>query len=65
MRGAGIAGDTAIIAVSAGAQDEDRQLLYHLGIREFISKGRDLRTQVMRALGRAFPGRLKDPPIRR
>jgi serine/threonine protein kinase len=65
MRGAGIARDTAIIAVSAGAQDEDRQLLYHLGIREFITKGRDLRAQVMTALGRAFPGRLKDPPIRR
>lgn len=52
MRGAGIAEDTAIVAVSAGAQDEDRQLLHRLGIREFISKGRDLRTQVSEALRR-------------
>lgn len=52
MRGSGIAEDTTIIAVSAGAQDEDRQLLYHLGIREFITKGRDLRSQLTGALQR-------------
>lgn len=52
MRGAGIAEDTSIIAVSAGAQDEDRRLLFHLGIRDFITKGRDLREQVSKALRR-------------
>jgi len=52
MRGSGIAEETTIIAVSAGAQEDDRQLLYHLGIRDFITKGRDLRSQVTDALQR-------------
>ena len=54
VRGAGIAPDCAIIAVSAGAQNEDRQLLYHLGIREFITKGKDLRSQVTQSLQRVL-----------
>ena len=62
MRGAGIAEETAIIAVSAGAQDEDRQLLAHLGIREFIVKGRDMRSQVTDAVRRVQSERASFAP---
>jgi serine/threonine-protein kinase len=61
VRGSGIAPRMAIFAMSAGAQDDDRQLLFHLGVREFIPKGREMRAQITQALSRAFPGRLKQP----
>jgi CheY-like chemotaxis protein len=59
VRGAGLAPSMAIFAMSAGAQDDDRQLLFHLGVREFIPKGREMRTQITQALSRAFPGHVK------
>jgi serine/threonine-protein kinase len=46
MRGARLAEDTAIIPVSAGAQQHDRQLLHELGIRHFVEKGERLRDRL-------------------
>jgi serine/threonine-protein kinase len=39
LRGEGLADGTAIIAVSAGAQPDDIQLLHQLGIHHFVQKG--------------------------
>ena len=42
VRGEELAPDCRIIAVSAGAQEHDRQLLHQLGIRDFVEKGSGL-----------------------
>jgi serine/threonine-protein kinase len=42
LRGEGLAAGTAIIAVSAGAQTDDIQLLHQLGIHHFVQKGSHL-----------------------
>lgn len=55
MRGEELAPDCAIVAVSAGAQEHDRQLLHQLGIRTFVEKGSGLGerlAQVLRGLAR-------------
>ena len=59
MRGAGIARRTTVFAMSAGAQDDDQQLLHHLGVRDFIPKGRDLRSQITSVLARTFPDHIQ------
>jgi len=53
MRGAGIAPDCTVVAVSAGAQDEDRELLLRLGIQGFVVKGRNMRKQLVNLVQRA------------
>ena len=53
LRGERLADDMMIVAVSAGAQDHDLQLLHQLGMHHFIQKGADLKqqlTEVLRAL---------------
>lgn len=53
VRGEELAPDCRIIAVSAGAQEHDRQLLHQLGIREFVEKGSGLGERLAAVLARA------------
>jgi len=62
MRGAGVAPECQIIAVSAGAQEEDRQLLHELGITRFVQKGADLRERLGSALSDVTAIRSIPPP---
>ena len=39
-----------IISVSAGAQDDDKQLLYQLGIHHFVEKGTQLKERLSAAI---------------
>ena len=50
MRGERLAEGAAVIAVSAGAQRDDIQLLHQLGIHHFVSKGQDLQHNLTEAL---------------
>jgi serine/threonine-protein kinase len=50
LRGEGLGDDTAIIAVSAGAQPGDIQLLHQLGIHHFVQKGSQLAERLAAAL---------------
>jgi CheY-like chemotaxis protein len=59
VRGERIADDMKIVAVSAGAQEHDLQLLHQLGIHRFIQKGADLKKhlhEVLKALFLDVPG---------
>lgn len=59
VRGERIADDMKIVAVSAGAQEHDLQLLHQLGIHRFIQKGAELRKnlhEVLKALFLDVPG---------
>jgi len=53
MRGEHLAEGAAVIAVSAGAQRDDLQLLHQLGIHHFVSKGPDLAEHLAAALDTA------------
>ncbi|NOY91832.1 MAG: protein kinase [Deltaproteobacteria bacterium] len=61
MRGERLAEGAAVIAVSAGAQRDDLELLHQLGIHHFVSKGQDLKQKLAEALrgacGRAVVAR--------
>jgi serine/threonine-protein kinase len=57
MRGANLGKGAKVIAVSAGAQDEDRQLLHELGIDRFVQKGPDLKERLSEVLKEVCPGR--------
>ncbi len=46
LRGAGLARESTIVSLSAGAQDRDLQLLHELGIRHFVRKGQGLQESV-------------------
>lgn len=46
MRGARIADECTIVAVSAGTHAQDRELLHQLGIRHFLDKGPGLRDRL-------------------
>lgn len=46
LRGERLAEDCAIIAVSAGAQEHDLELLHQLGIHHFVSKGPGLKDRL-------------------
>jgi serine/threonine-protein kinase len=50
MRGERLAEGAAVIAVSAGAQRDDLELLHQLGIHHFVSKGQDLKRKLADAL---------------
>jgi serine/threonine protein kinase len=50
LRGDPRARNVKIIAVSAGAQAHDRELLHQLGIHRFVTKGGDLRESLAEAL---------------
>jgi serine/threonine-protein kinase len=50
LRGEGLGAGTAIIAVSAGAQPGDIQLLHQLGIHHFVQKGSHLAERLGAAL---------------
>lgn len=50
MRGERLAEAAAVIAVSAGAQRDDLELLHQLGIHHFVSKGQDLKQKLSEAL---------------
>lgn len=54
VRGERIADDMKIVAVSAGAQEHDLQLLHQLGIYRFIQKGADLKKNLHEVLGALF-----------
>jgi len=71
LRGFGIAQNTQIVSVSAGAQEHDIQLLQQLGIARFVTKGLKLQENILsavadvrRGLGQKLAGRLR-PPGRR
>ena len=55
MRSERIGDETKIVSVSAGAQEEDLQLLHKLGMHHFIQKGGDLRQRVTDVLKGLFP----------
>lgn len=50
LRGERLAERTTIISVSAGAQDDDKQLLYQLGIHHFVEKGTQLKDRLSAAI---------------
>jgi chemosensory pili system protein ChpA (sensor histidine kinase/response regulator) len=50
LRGDPRARNVKIIAVSAGAQEHDKELLHQLGIHRFVTKGADLRTSLAEAI---------------
>ncbi|MCB9660830.1 MAG: protein kinase [Sandaracinaceae bacterium] len=50
LRGERLGERTTIISVSAGAQDDDRQLLYQLGIHHFVEKGTALKERLSTAI---------------
>jgi len=52
MRGEGLAPDCHIVAVSAGAQPDDHQLLKQLGVRHFVLKGPDMGNRIAAVLER-------------
>jgi CheY-like chemotaxis protein len=50
LRGERLGERTTIISVSAGAQDDDKQLLYQLGIHHFVEKGTSLKDRLAAAI---------------
>ena len=50
LRGDRLAEDMMIVAVSAGAQEHDLQLLHQFGLHHFILKGADLKEQIRKVL---------------
>ncbi len=50
LRGERLAERTTIISVSAGAQDDNKQLLYQLGIHHFVEKGTQLKERLSAAI---------------
>ncbi|MEM6954829.1 MAG: protein kinase [Myxococcota bacterium] len=54
VRGERLADDMKIVAVSAGAQDHDLQLLHQLGIYRFIQKGANLKQNLHETLSALF-----------
>ena len=55
IRGDDLAPQTKIIAVSAGAQERDLQLLHLLGFHHFVLKGAGMRERLAEALRPLFP----------
>ncbi|MCA9530643.1 MAG: protein kinase [Myxococcales bacterium] len=55
MRGERLCPDATLIAVSAGAQRPDRELLHHLGIHHFVHKGSHLKERLVGLLREACP----------
>ena len=54
VRGERLADDMKIVAVSAGAQEHDLQLLHQLGIFRFIQKGAELKKNLHEVLKALF-----------
>jgi serine/threonine-protein kinase len=50
LRGERVGERTTIISVSAGAQDDDKQLLYQMGIHHFVEKGTALKDRLATAI---------------
>jgi len=55
IRGDDLAPETKIVAVSAGAQERDLQLLHLLGFHHFVPKGEGMRERLAEALRPLFP----------
>ena len=58
IRGDGLAPDTKFIAISAGAQEQDLQLLHLLGFHHFVPKGEAMKDRLAEALRPLFPDEL-------
>lgn len=56
VRGERLAENTTIVAVSAGAQEHDLQLLHQLGIHHFVPKGAELKQRITDVLRGLFGG---------
>lgn len=54
IRGERLAENTTVIAVSAGAQEHDLQLLHQLGIHHYVPKGAELKQRITVALHAIF-----------
>jgi len=54
VRGERLADGMKIVAVSAGAQEHDLQLLHQLGMHHFVQKGADLKDRLADVLGSMF-----------
>ncbi|MEM9191764.1 MAG: serine/threonine-protein kinase [Myxococcota bacterium] len=50
LQGTEVGKRCSIVAISAGAQEHDRQLLHSLGIRHFLTKGQDLSARISELL---------------
>lgn len=55
IRGDDLAPETKFVAVSAGAQERDLQLLHLLGFHNFVPKGEDMKERLREALRPLFP----------
>ena len=55
IRGDGLAPDTKFVAVSAGAQESDLQLLHLLGFHHFVPKGEGMQERLAEVLIPLFP----------
>ncbi|MBO6933831.1 MAG: response regulator [Deltaproteobacteria bacterium] len=55
IRGDDLAPETKIVAVSAGAQERDLQLLHLLGFHHFVPKGEGMKDRLAEALQPLFP----------
>jgi serine/threonine-protein kinase len=64
LRGEGLATRTKIVAVSAGAQEHDLQLLHLLGCHHFVPKGPDMKERLATAVRALFRSRFTPTPRR-
>jgi CheY-like chemotaxis protein len=64
LRGTHFADACTIVSVSAGAQPHDQALLQQLGIRHFLTKGRDLGSHIAKVLHEVRPAREPGAPVR-
>ncbi len=55
IRGDGLAPRTKFVAISAGAQERDLQLLHLLGFHQFVPKGEGMKGRLAEALRPLFP----------
>ena len=62
LRGDARTGNCVIIPVSAGAQQDDHELLRQLGVHQFVPKGADLKQRLTEALQEAISVPASDPP---
>jgi CheY-like chemotaxis protein len=59
IRGDDLAQDTKFVAISAGAQERDLQLLHLLGFNQFVPKGEGMKERLAEALRPLFPTLLR------